>query len=165
MKRLLILLFVQVLFCQFALAEVLSYHDRQDTALREAKNKCRSAGGSWDDFDWSQTERWALEDHAKGFLVRGSGLLIICKIKTSDPNVFDLLITWQHPTHYENGNDLPLSEIESYRLIHNGTPYSVALTTSFILKGLPKGTHVIEMQTLGKNGLWSAISEKVEKTL
>lgn len=127
--------------------EVLSEHDRQDTALKAAMQYCRAAGGTWEGFDWAQTERVVVSKAPDGYDIRGSGLHVICKIPETK-NKTGILVTWKHATTYMDGTPLPLSRITGYRLNLDGEPHITGVGTVFKFSNVDPGIHSITLQTM-----------------
>ena len=152
------ILFSVVAVCAFAFsvahAETIRYYDRQYTALKAAMHHCRDSGGSWDDLDWSQAQRYRLDKVEGGYMVFGSGLFVVCKI----PKLSAWLVSWDAPTR--NADDTPLasSDIAGYLLSVNGGDPAMVSGTTFLLTELSSGD-TLSLITVTTDGRTSSPAE------
>lgn len=85
----------------------------------------------------------------------------------------DAVLNWTPPTTYTDGTPLPAAEITSYRISYGqtaGGPYGTTVTvagtaTTTTITNLAKGTWYFVARTVASNGLESATSAQVAKTV
>lgn len=82
-------------------------------------------------------------------------------------------VSWTAPTQYEDGTSLPTNQIQSYKVYYgktSGGPYGFVITvggglTTATITGLEAGTWYFVATTVATNGLESAQSNQVAKTV
>jgi len=82
-------------------------------------------------------------------------------------------VSWTAPTQYEDGSSLPTNQIQSYKVYYgqtSGGPYGFSITvggglTTATITDLTAGTWYFVATTVATNGLESALSNQVAKTV
>lgn len=85
----------------------------------------------------------------------------------------DAVLNWTPPTTYTDGTPLPAAEIKNYRIAYGqtaGGPYGTSVTvagtaTTTTVANLAKGTWYFVAYTVASNGLESAASPQVTKSV
>lgn len=73
-----------------------------------------------------------------------------------DPTIPDITLTWDAPTQREDGSDLPLSEIDGYKLYHSvdgGTEEITNVpssTNSYVFVDVVYGLHTFSISTIAQ---------------
>ena len=125
-------------------AEVISEHDRMDTALLKAIQLCQAKGG---DFSWVMNKRFVLESIGANYIIKGNEFLVTCKLPLVD-------LSWTAPTTRKDGTPLAASEIQGYEIYVNGTLTAFTNALTFRLKNIAT-TDVLEIKTKDIYGLRS----------